>query len=173
MQWPLRERLAQVPARPTWRSRSRCWRRRSRVRIDFDAAARYGASTAQLTRSLQALVDGEKVTQIVEGNHRFDLVVRLPEPARSLEGLAGLLIETPGGRIPLSKLASIEDADGPNQISPATRAATYRDFGQRPGRALSGVVADPARHGNRRSVCRGLLHHPGRAVPGAGGSQRT
>jgi HME family heavy-metal exporter len=57
-----------------------------KVRVDFDAAARYGISTAQLTRTLQTLVDGEKVTQIVEGNRRFDLVVRLPEGARSLEG---------------------------------------------------------------------------------------
>jgi HME family heavy-metal exporter len=60
-----------------------------KVRVDFDAAARYGISTAQLTRTLQTLVDGEKVTQIVEGNRRFDLVVRLPESARSLEGLKG------------------------------------------------------------------------------------
>ena len=56
--------------------------------------------------------------------------------------MAGLLIETPGGRIPLSRLASIEDADGPNQIT--------RDEGRRrivisanvQGRALSAVVAD-------------------------------
>jgi HME family heavy-metal exporter len=113
-----------------------------KVRVDFDAAARYGISTAQLTRTLQTLVDGDKVTQIVEGNRRFDLVVRLPESARSLEGLKGLLIETPGGRVPLSMLASIEDADGPNQIT--------RDDGRRriviaanaQDRALSDVVAD-------------------------------
>jgi HME family heavy-metal exporter len=78
----------------------------------------------------------------VEGNRRFDLVVRLPEAARSLEGLRHLLIETPSGRVPLSSLASIEDSDGPNQIT--------RDDGRRrivisanaQGRALSAVVAD-------------------------------
>ena len=37
--------------------------------------------------------------------------------ARGIEGLGNLLIETPNGRIPLAKVASIEDSDGPNQIS--------------------------------------------------------
>jgi HME family heavy-metal exporter len=44
-------------------------------------------------------------------------VVKLPESARSVEGLGQILIETPNGRIPLSKIATIEDGDGPNQIS--------------------------------------------------------
>jgi HME family heavy-metal exporter len=97
---------------------------------------------AQVLATLQGLVEGEKVTQIVEGSRRFALVVRLPESARSLEGLAQIMIETPRGRVPLSRLASIEDGDGPNQIS--------RDDGKRrivlsanaQGRALSDVVAD-------------------------------
>jgi HME family heavy-metal exporter len=138
----LRERLAKVPGLADLEIEKQVLAPQIKVRVDFDAAARYGISTAQLTRTLQTLVDGEKVTQIVEGNRRFDLVVRLPESARSLEGLKGLLIETPGGRVPLSTLASIEDADGPNQIT--------RDDGRRriviaanaDGRALSDVVAD-------------------------------
>ena len=138
----LRERLAKIPGLADLEIEKQVLAPQIKVRVDFDAAARYGISTAQLTRTLQTLVDGEKMTQIVEGNRRFDLVVRLPETARSLEGLAGLLIETPGGRIPLSRLASIEDADGPNQIT--------RDEGRRrivisanvQDRALSEVVAD-------------------------------
>jgi HME family heavy-metal exporter len=69
-------------------------------------------------------------------------VLRLPEGARSLQGLSDMLIDTPLGRVPLSKLASIDESDGPNQIS--------RDDGRRrivisanaQGRALSSVVAD-------------------------------
>ncbi len=138
----LRERLAKIPGLADLDIEKQVLAPQIKVRVDFDAAARYGISTAQLTRTLQTLVDGEKVTQIVEGNRRFDLVVRLPESARSLEGLKNLLVETPGGRVPLSRLASIEDADGPNQIT--------RDDGRRRivisanahGRALSAVVAD-------------------------------
>ena len=138
----LRERLAKIPGLADLDIEKQVLAPQIKVRVDFDAAARYGISTAQLTRTLQTLVDGEKVTQIVEGNRRFDLVVRLPESARSLEGLKGLLVETPGGRVPLGMLASIEDADGPNQIT--------RDDGRRrivisanaQERALSDVVAD-------------------------------
>src|SRR5574343_933595 len=138
----LQARLAGIPGLADLEVEKQVLAPQIKVRVDFDAAARYGISTAPLTRTLQTLVDGEKVTQIVEGNRRFDLVLRLPETARSLEGLKNLLIETPGGRIPLSKLASIEDADGPNQIT--------RDEGRRrivisanvQGRALSAVVAD-------------------------------
>ena len=111
-------------------------------RIDYAAAAQYGVSTPKVLSALQALVEGEKVTQIVEGSRRFALVVKLSESARSVEGLGQILIETPTGRIPLSKVASIEDGDGPNQIS--------RDDGKRrivlsanaSGRALSEIVAD-------------------------------
>ena len=138
----LRARLAKIPGLADLEIEKQVLAPQIKVRVDFDAAARYGISTAQLTRTLQTLVDGEKVTQIVEGNRRFDLVVRLPEQARSLDGLANLLVETPAGRVPLAKLASIEDADGPNQIT--------RDEGRRrivisanaQGRALSDVVAD-------------------------------
>lgn len=113
-----------------------------KVRLDYAAAARYGVPAPQILTTLQSLVEGEKVAQIVEGGRRFALVLRLPESARSVQGLGQILIETPNGRIPLSKLASIEDSDGPNQIS--------RDDGKRrivlsanaQGRALSDVIAD-------------------------------
>ncbi|EWS55144.1 Cation efflux system protein CzcA [Methylibium sp. T29] len=113
-----------------------------KVRIDPAAAAQYGVPAPQVLAALQALVEGEKITQIVEGSRRFALVVKLPESARSLEGLGRILIETPSGRVPLSRLASIEEGDGPNQIS--------RDDGKRrivlsanaSGRALSEIVAD-------------------------------
>ncbi|MBC7727283.1 MAG: efflux RND transporter permease subunit [Microbacteriaceae bacterium] len=113
-----------------------------KVRIDYAAAAQYGVPAPQVLAALQRLVEGEKISQIVEGSRRFALVVKLPETARSVEGLGQILIETPNGRIPLSKIATIEDGDGPNQIS--------RDDGKRrivlsanaSGRALSEIVAD-------------------------------
>ncbi len=138
----LRERLAKIPGLADLEIEKQVLAPQIKVRVDFDAAARYGVSTAQLTRSLQTLVDGEKLTQIVEGNRRFDLVVRLPESARSLEGLRNLLVETPGGRVPLSALASIEDADGPNQITRDDGRRRIVISGNAQDRALSAVVAD-------------------------------
>ena len=113
-----------------------------KVRIDYDTAAQYGVSTSQIMATLQGMVEGERLSQIIEGNRRFALVIKLPDSARNLEGLADILIDTPNGKIPLSKIASIEDGDGPNQIS--------RDGGKRrivlsanaSKRALSDIVAD-------------------------------
>jgi len=112
------------------------------VRVDYAAAAQYGVPASQVLATLQSLVEGEKVAQIVEGGRRFALVLRLPDSARGIEGLSQLLLDTPQGRVPLSRLASIEEGDGPNQIS--------RDDGRRrivlsanaQGRPLSDVVAD-------------------------------
>jgi HME family heavy-metal exporter len=113
-----------------------------KIHIDYASAAQYGLAPSDLLTSLQTLVDGERMTQVVEGGRRFDLVLRLPEAARSVAGLHSIMIDTPAGRVPLSKLATIEESDGPNQIS--------RDDGKRrivlsanaQGRALSAVVAD-------------------------------
>lgn len=113
-----------------------------KVTVDYDKALGYGIAPSKLLRELQMMIDGERITQIVEGSRRFNLVLRLPETARGIEGLRNMMIDTPGGRVPLSLLASVEETDGPNQIS--------RDDGRRrivvsanaQGRALSDVVAD-------------------------------
>ncbi|WP_153130585.1 efflux RND transporter permease subunit [Dechloromonas hortensis] len=138
----LGKRLQQIPGVADLEVEKQVLAPQIKVRADLAAAAQYGLSSAQLLRTLQTLVGGEKVAQIVESNRRFDLVVRLPESGRSLDGLRNLLVETPAGPVPLFRLASIEDADGPNQIA--------RDDGRRrivialnaQGRALSEVVAD-------------------------------
>ncbi len=138
----LRARFAAIPGLADLEIEKQVLAPQIKVRVDYAAAAQYGVPAPQVLATLQNLVEGEKVAQIVEGGRRFALVVRLPESARSIEGLGRILIETPTGRVPLSKIATIEDGDGPNQIS--------RDDGKRrivlsanaQGRALSEVVAD-------------------------------
>ena len=138
----LRAKLATIPGIADLQIEKQVLAPQIKVRVDYAAAAQYGVPAPQILATLQGLVEGERVAQIVEGNRRFALVVRLPESARSIEGLSQILIETPSGRIPLSKVASVEDSDGPNQIS--------RDDGKRrivlsanaSGRPLSEIVAD-------------------------------
>ncbi|MFN5046502.1 efflux RND transporter permease subunit [Roseateles sp.] len=113
-----------------------------KVRVDAQALARHGLAAPQLLAQLQGLVEGQQLAQISEGARRFALVLRLPEAARAPGGLEGLMISTPLGSVPLSRLAQVEESDGPNQIS--------RDDGRRrivlsanaQGRPLSEVVAD-------------------------------
>ncbi|MDD2885947.1 MAG: efflux RND transporter permease subunit [Dechloromonas sp.] len=138
----LRGRLAGIPGIADLEIEKQVLAPQIKVSVNYATAAQYGIPTPQILATLQSLVEGEKVTQVVEGGRRFALVVRLPESSRSLQGLGQILLETPGGPIPLSKIATIEDGDGPNQVS--------RDDGKRrivlsanaQGRALSEIVED-------------------------------
>jgi heavy-metal exporter, HME family len=138
----LRSKLVNVPGLADLEIEKQVLTPQIKVRVDYDRAFAYGISPAKLTRELQMLVDGERITQIIDGSKRFNLVLRLPESARGVEGLNAALIDTPRGRVALGQLATIEESDGPNQIS--------RDDGRRrivlsanaQGRALSDVVAD-------------------------------
>ncbi|MDB5987722.1 MAG: efflux transporter permease subunit [Nevskia sp.] len=86
------------------------------MRVDPRAAAQYGVAPAAVQDVLSQLTIGQTVSQIVDGERRFDLVVRLPEAQRSPAALAGLLIDTPTGVVPLNWIAKFDEAGGPNQI---------------------------------------------------------
>src|SRR5262249_23712331 len=70
-------------------------------------------------------IGSKPLGEIVEGQIRFPLVARLPEQFRtSPEAVGAMLLATPSGqRIPLSRLASVEIAEGPSTIT--------REWGQR------------------------------------------
>ena len=86
------------------------------VRMDYQRAALYGVTPAAVTDALAKLTNGKIVSQVVDGQKRFDVVLRLADAERTTEALSNLLIETPKGRVPLRSFADIADEDGPNQI---------------------------------------------------------
>ena len=103
------------------------------------ALARYGISLAELQEVVEIAVGGREAGLVFEGDRRFDIVVRLPEHMRvDIDALSSLPVPVPvppngakeNGRsivqtglgaappyVPLSAVASIESAPGPNQIS--------------------------------------------------------
>ena len=106
--------------------------------------ARYGLTLASVQAAVATAIGGAEVGQIYEGDARFDVVVRLPETLReNTDALTRLPLMLPGGGfIPLSEVATLTLADGPNQIS--------RDNGKRRivvtanvrGRDLTSFVSD-------------------------------
>lgn len=86
------------------------------VIVDYRRAALYGIQPAAVTEQLERLSNGTIVSRIVDGNKRFDVVLRLEDDIRSTKGLSDLLIETPAGWIPVSQIAEVRETDGPNQI---------------------------------------------------------
>lgn len=87
-----------------------------RVEVNYDRIALYGITPSAVTEALEGLSNGRVVSQILQGNRRFDVVLRLQDADRSTQGLSKLLLPTPNGYIPLSLVATVTEDDGPNQI---------------------------------------------------------
>src|SRR3989338_2218463 len=112
----LKERLARIPGLTDLQIEKHVLIPQIKVRLDYDRAAQLGVAPGALLQTLETLTEGDTLTQIVDNNKRFDLVVRLPDSARDPQGLGNILIDTPHGKVPLSQVANIEESDGPNQI---------------------------------------------------------
>jgi HME family heavy-metal exporter len=86
------------------------------VLVDYARARQYGVTPAAVTGALQTLTNGRVLSQVLDGAQRLDVVIRLEDSRRNPQDLSELLIETPGGRIPLRLVATIVETDGLNQI---------------------------------------------------------
>ncbi len=88
------------------------------VRIDQDAIARHGVAAQHVLELVEA-IGGVTVGEIREDQRRFDLVVRLPDRFRRDPAAVGrILIPTASGaRVPLERLADIQQTEGPATIT--------------------------------------------------------
>ena len=84
------------------------------IKVDRQAAARYGLNADDILAIVQAGIGGETVSTLIEGTRRFDIAVRLPEQFRSSpSAIAAIPVRTAEGAIvPFSQLAKIELAEG-------------------------------------------------------------
>jgi heavy metal efflux system protein len=94
------------------------------IAIKQDEIARYGVP-AKAVLDLVESIGGKPLAEVVEGQLRFPLVVRLPDKCRtSPESIGAILVATPSGeRLPLSRLANVQTVEGPSTIT--------REWGQR------------------------------------------
>ncbi|MBX9681448.1 MAG: efflux RND transporter permease subunit [Gemmataceae bacterium] len=123
------------------------------IRLRPDRLAMYGVSRASVAELLSVALKGAEVSQVVEGQRRFDLMVRLDEPYRTdYANLARLRIDLPGGRGPvaLGELAYINDGAGANLVNRENvrRRIVIRVNAQ--GRDLASVVKDIERQIDER-----------------------
>jgi CzcA family heavy metal efflux pump len=90
-----------------------------RIQADRERMSMYGLRSADLDELIDVAFLGAKTSQVYEGEHRHDLVVRYAPQYRSdLESIRKTLIDTPaGGAIPLEMVADIREDRGPNYIS--------------------------------------------------------
>jgi cobalt-zinc-cadmium resistance protein CzcA len=88
------------------------------IRTDPEALARHGVRARQVLDLVEA-IGGKIVGEVREDQRRFDLAVRLAEPYRQDPAAVGrILVPTAQGeRLPLSRLATIRQVDGPSTIT--------------------------------------------------------
>ncbi|MDP1564497.1 MAG: efflux RND transporter permease subunit, partial [Pirellulaceae bacterium] len=115
------------------------------IRLRADDLAFHGLTRADVAQILQTALQGEVVSQVLDGQRRFDLLIRLEEAYRTdYANLGRLRIDLPGGRgqIELIDIADVEVGAGPNAVNRenARRRIVIRCNTQ--GRDLSSAVAE-------------------------------
>ncbi len=117
------------------------------VTVDRAQAARYQINVADVQDAIQTAVGGNALTQVLQGEARYDLVLRYPPQYRGTkEDIANIRLLAPTGeRVSLAQLCKIEERDGASEI--------YREGNQRyiaikysvRGRDLGGAVEEAIR----------------------------
>lgn len=90
-----------------------------RIKLKPDALSRYGLTAEEVNRMLEIALQGRVASTIFEGERQFALIVRYDEQYRTdLDNLNRMPVETSTGlRLPLSEVAEIYKANGPNTIN--------------------------------------------------------
>jgi CzcA family heavy metal efflux pump len=114
------------------------------IKFDRDAAARYGVTIGDLAETIETGLSGRTVSQVLEKQQTFNLVVRLPDRFRqSPESIGDFLIDTPvGQKIPLSQVAKIEYGSGPSTINRDNVSRLIVVAANTSGRDLGAIIAD-------------------------------
>jgi cobalt-zinc-cadmium resistance protein CzcA len=114
------------------------------LNVDRAAAARYQINVADVQDAIQTAIGGNALTQVLQGEARYDLVLRyLPEYRNTKEAIQYIRLLAPTGeRVSLAQVCKIEERDGASEI--------YREGNQRyiaikysvRGRDLGGAVEE-------------------------------
>ncbi len=121
--------------------------------VDRQAAARFGINVADVQDAIQTAVGGGAVSQVLQGEARYDLVVRYQKPYRDTqEAIEDIRLLSPSGeRVSLAQLTQVKVEDGAEEI--------YREANQRyvaikysvRGRDLGSTVEEAIAKVNARS----------------------
>lgn len=114
------------------------------VDFDLDRVARAGTHRGELAEAMEQALVGRKVTQVIERQRTFDVVVRYDPAGRdSLEELGRTPLAVPGhGLLPLSMLATIRRDVGPSTITRENAQRKMVIMANVAGRDLGSVVDD-------------------------------
>ena len=89
------------------------------IDIDRQKIARFGINVADVQEIIATAIGGKSATEVYEGERRFQLTLRFPEPYRnSIAAIGEIRVKSASGAfIPMSDLAKIDMREGPARIS--------------------------------------------------------
>ncbi|MGC1904989.1 MAG: CusA/CzcA family heavy metal efflux RND transporter [Candidatus Acidiferrum sp.] len=89
------------------------------ISVDRQQAARHGINVSDVQDAVETAIGGKAVSQVLQGEQRYDLVARYEAPYRDTkEAIENIRLVAPSGeRVALSQLAKIDVRDGASQIS--------------------------------------------------------
>jgi HME family heavy-metal exporter len=114
------------------------------IRLKRDKLMEVGLTADEINGFIETAMNGRTVSEIVQGERKFDLVVRLDDPYRvDIDALRRLSINLKGGgRVPLEAVADIVEGSGPNTINRENVRRRIILQCNTAGRDLNGVVLD-------------------------------
>ena len=115
-----------------------------RLRVKRDEAARYGLAPGDVADLLETAYKGQVVSQVLDEDRYFGLVVWYDEASRSdPEVINETILETPSGRrVALGQVAEVLDTTGPNTLNREHVQRRIVVFCNTQGRDLASIVAD-------------------------------
>ena len=113
------------------------------INLNRKAMASYGLNSADVNELIETAMNGRVVSELVLGQRKFDLLVRLDDPFRNdPQELRRMTLELPrGGQIPLNAVADVVDSSGPNTINRENVRRRIIVQCNTAGRDLGGVVS--------------------------------
>jgi cobalt-zinc-cadmium resistance protein CzcA len=114
------------------------------VTIDRQEAARYGINTQDILDIVETSIGGKTITELIEGERRFAVVLRFKKDYRQdLALLGNIQVSTPGGLlIPLAQLATISEGHGATSILREKNQRRVAIKANIRGRDMVGAVQD-------------------------------
>jgi len=134
------------------------------IRVDREAAARYGLNVADIQDVIEMVLGGKAATQLWEGERHFAVTVRLKESERNIANLRSITVSTPSGAyVPLAQLAQFTTIGGAMNIARENGVRVYSIGIFIADRDMGSVVADM-----KERVAKAVKLPPGYSVTWSG-----
>ncbi|MBV9308160.1 MAG: efflux RND transporter permease subunit, partial [Acidobacteriaceae bacterium] len=115
-----------------------------RIQVNRPEMDRYGLNVSDVRELVETMLGGKQVSEMVEGDRRFNIAVRLPESYRNnIDALGSLYMIAPNGeRVPLQQVAELKVVRGSEMVNRESARRRVAVQASVSGRDLGGFVRD-------------------------------